>query len=279
MTYKTMLAILQGEGDTRRVLNCAVPLASRFDAHLIGLHAEPLPVAYAAPAAFPDAALFVTGTEVSGERSAQLRQMFEERARAEGISFEWRGMESFSGDSALSSFDSARTSDLVIAQQQDPDAPFGSSADVESLIFESGRPVLFVPYATACNTSFERVLVAWNGSREACRAVFDAVPFIKEAKSTEVLTVDAPDDSRQSSAYAGAEIAASLTRHGAHVTTFSPPSGGISGAAIIENRVAETDADLLVMGAYSQSRLKEFFFGGATRTVLQSMTCAVLMSR
>ena len=279
MTYKTMLAILQSEGDTRRVLDCAVPLAARFDAHLIGLHAEPLPVAYAAPAAFPDAALFVTGSEADSQRSSQLKTMFEDRARAEGISFEWRGMESFSGDSALSSQDSARTCDLVIAQQQDPDAPFGTSADVESLIFDSGRPVLFVPYTGDCTVPFERVLVAWNGSREACRAAFDAVPLIKAAKATEVLTVDAPSDAQHSPAYAGAEIAASLARHGAHVTTFSPPSGGISGAAIIENRVAETGADLLVMGAYSQSRLKEFFFGGVTRSVLQSMTCAVLMSR
>ncbi len=279
MTYKTILAILQSEGDTRRVLDCAVPLASRFGAHLIGLHAEPMAVAYAAPAAFPDAALFVTGNEANFERAAQLKETFERRANAEGISFEWRGMESYSGDSALSSYDSARAADLVIAQQQDPDAPFGSTADVESLLFECGRPVLFVPYADECRVKFERVLVAWNGSREACRAAFDALPLIVAARSVEVMTVDAPDNSQQKAAYAGAEIAASLARHGAKVSTYSPPSGGVSGAAIIENRVADTDADLLVMGAYSQSRLKEFFFGGVTRSVLQSMTCAVLMSR
>lgn len=279
MTYKTILAILQGEGDTQRVLECAVPLASRCDAHLIGLHAEPLPVSYAAPAAFPDAALFVSSTEVNAERAAEIEKTFEERATAEGISHEWRGMESYSGDSGLSGYDSARTADLVIAQQQDPDAPYGSSADVESLLFESGRPVLLIPYATHCEAKFERILVAWNGSREACRAVFDALPLLVAAKSVEVITVDAPDNGQQNAAYAGAEIAASLARHGVNVTTYSPPSGGVSGAAIIENRVADTSADLLVMGAYSQSRLKEFFFGGVTRSVLQSMTCAVLMSR
>ena len=124
------------------------------------------------------------------------------------------------------------------------------------------------------------MLVAWNGSQQAARAVFDALPFIREADETEILSLDVADTPRQDAAVAGADIAAALSRHGATITFVSEQgSGGLSSGETIENRIVETGSDLLVMGAYSQSWLKEFFFGGATRTLLRSMPTATLMSR
>jgi nucleotide-binding universal stress UspA family protein len=279
MSYKTLLAVLQGKEDARRVLDCAAPLARRFSAHLIGVHAEPLPIPYATPMGFPDTDFITAGSQMNRQRSDEIKARFETRTASEGVSAEWLAMESFSGDSAIGALSVARTCDLLIAQQSDPDSGSMSLANVEALLFESGRPVLFVPYAVSVNCAFNKVLVAWDGSHQAARATFDALPFIAEADETEVLSIDAADHERQDSAVAGVDIATALSRHGARITFSSERSAGLSTGEAIESRVAETRADLLVMGAYSHSWLKEFFFGGATRTLLRSMPTATLMSR
>ncbi|MEO3384977.1 universal stress protein [Mesorhizobium sp. CAU 1741] len=279
MSYKTLLAVLQGKHEAERVLDCALPLATRFDAHLIGVHAEAIPLPYVTPMGFPDTDFIATSSEINEKRSGEIQALFEARAAREGVSHEWQAMQNVSGDSAVSALTAARTSDLVIAQQTDPDGEAGSSANLEALLFESGRPVLFVPYAMPVSSGFKKVLVAWNGTQQAARATFDALPFIVAAEQTEILSIDAPDNSMQDAAVAGADIATALSRHGANVTVASQASGGIGAAEAIENRISETGADLLVMGAYSQSWLKEFFFGGATRSLLQSMPVATLMAR
>lgn len=279
MSYKTILVVLQSKADAERVLQSALPLVTHFSAHLIGVHAEAIPIPYVTPMGFPDTDFITTNTEINEQRSAEIQELFETSASREGISFAWQAMRNVSGDSAISALGIARSCDLILAQQSNPDGDTGSQANLETLLFESGRPVLFVPYAAPANKPFRKVLVAWNGTQQAARAVFDALPFIIQADQTEILSVDAPDNDLHDPEVAGVDIAATLSRHGAKVVVTNQGSGGIGAAAAIENRVAEGDIDLLVMGAYSQSWLKQFFFGGTTRTVLQSMPVATLMSR
>jgi len=279
MTYRTILAVLQNKADAERVLDCAIPLAARYGAHLIGFHSEAIPLPYVTPMGFPDTEFIAASEEAGEQRNAEIRALFEERCAREGVSHAWREMKNVSGDSATNALSVGRACDLIVVQQANGDADSALLADVEALLFESGRPVLFVPYAVSIDCSFRKVLVAWNGSQQAARATFDALPFIRDAEETEVLSLDASDNAEQDAAVAGADIAATLARHGARVTFASGFSAGIGAGEAIENRVADTRADLLVMGAYSQSRLKEFFFGGATRTLLQSMPVATLMSR
>jgi len=280
MTYKTLLAILQSEADALRVLDFTLPLAGRHDSHVIGLHAEAFPVGMASPLGAPAVDFSVLMQEDAQRRHEILRTLFNERAEAEGVMHEWRGFESVSGDSAVTGVESARTADLVIAQQNDPDADTRLRADVEALLFESGRPLLLVPYTFAGRSSpFKKVLLAWNGSKEAARAAFDALPFMKEAGNVEVLTVDARDTIDQDAETAGAAIAASLARHGIEVTMRADQSSGLSHDEVIANRLADSGADLLVMGAYGRSRLSEFVFGGVTRNMLESMTTPTFMSR
>ncbi len=279
MSYKTILAVLQGKADAERVLDCVLPLATRFSAHVVGVHSEAIPMPYVSPMGFPDTEFIATSAEINEQRTAEIKAIFESRAQREGASFEWQAMQSVSGDAAISSLSVARTCDLIVVQQSNPEGDAASMSNVEALLFESGRPVLFVPYAVPQPAGFNKVLIAWNGTQQAARAAFDALPFILAAKETEILTIDAPDDDRQSAAVAGADLAAALSRHGANVVISSQASGGIGAGETIENRIAETSADLLVMGAYSQSWLKQFFFGGATRTVLKSMPVTTLMSR
>lgn len=279
MTYKTLLAVIQSRKDIDRVLDHALPLASRMKSHLIGVHAEPMAIPYTTAIGFPDAEFMQANAEATRERASALERQFVSRTAAARVSAEWRTMESLSGDSALCALTGARTADLVIAAQTDPAESAAATANVDHLLFETGRPALFVPYAGPVTTDFTTILVAWNGTREASRAVFDALPFIMEADETEILTVNASGAEGDRAETAGADIAAALARHGALVTLATESSAGIGVGAAIENRAVEINADLLVMGAYGHSRLREFLFGGVTREVLRSMPIATFMSR
>ncbi|HVW54532.1 MAG TPA: universal stress protein [Rhizobiaceae bacterium] len=275
MGYRTIAAILQASEDTPRVLACAIDLAKTFGGHIVGVHSEPLPVSYGTGMGYPDTSYIAIASEENKKRAAAILAMFRTRVDAADVSAEWYGSESFAGDSGLAALPTVRSADLIVAQQVNPDAESISIGDIEALLFESGRPVLLVPYAgKSQGSSVKRVLIAWNGSKEAARAAFDALPFIKQAEMAEILVIDGEENGSDAKG-----IAAALGRHGANTAVTELASGGIAIGDVIANRAAETEADLVVMGAYSASWLKEWFFGGATRTALKSMPALTLMSR
>lgn len=276
MPFKTVIAIIQHASDASRVLDFAIPLASRFESHLVGIHAEALPLPYTTAVGFPDAEFMQVTSEHNKEESGKLQQLFRSRADAAQLSSDWVAVETFSGDSAVCAVTHARSADLVVAAQRDPEKDIATSPDIDALLFDAGRPVLLVPHGGPIQTSFERVLIAWNGSREVSRATFDALPFIMEADETEVFVVD---PSEGDEAAPGSEVAAALSRHGGQVTVATEVSGGLSVETVIQNRVAATGADLLVLGAYSHSWLRELLFGGVTRSVMKHSQIATLISR
>lgn len=278
MPIKTIVAIIQTAQDSERVISCALPLAQRFGAVLIGVHAEAMAMAYGSAIGFPDVEFMRVSAEMSAERTKQLSAEFAARMTAAGQEFEWRALNSFSGDGALSGATIARAADLVIVAQRHPDAASEDAANIDALLYEAGRPVLVLPHSGAITTTFNRVMVAWNASRESARATFDALPFILEAEETEIVVVDPPADDDPSVA-SGTDIAAALARHGANVTVSTEVSDGRSIDDVVQARVAATGADLLVLGAYSHSWLRELLFGGVTRTVLQSTEVPTFMSR
>lgn len=275
--FKTIVAILQSEHDAGRVLECAIPLARQFGSHLIGIHAEAMPVPYTSATGFPDAEFLQVSSEINKERSAKLKALFLGKIEASGVPFEWRSLETFTGDSAISGIPSVRTADLVIAAQRDVDGDAG--ADVDTLVYDAGRPVLVVPKDGPVITSFKRILLAWNGSKEAARAAFDALPFIIEAEHTEILVIDPPESVEDDMQAAGAEIAASLSRHGAAVTVTVEETDDDGVEEIIQKRLAASGADMVVLGAYSHSWLRQLLFGGVTRSVLRSVPVAAFLSR
>ncbi len=171
MPFKTIVAILQSEQDAERVLDYAVELASQFGSHLIGIHAEAMPVPYTSATGFPDTEFLQVSSDLNKERADRLQAIFLKRIEGARLSFEWRSLETFSGDSALSGIASVRTADLVVAAQRE--AGGDTSADVDTLVYDVGRPVLVVPHSGPLVTSFKHVLLAWNGSKEAARAAFD----------------------------------------------------------------------------------------------------------
>lgn len=280
MTAKTILAVLNDPDSASGVIETAIMFCNQTGGHLIGLFAEaPEQVFIYAPMEVPSAATISAMQEAAQERADKIENIFRARVEREGLSFEWRKFLTAGGFSSSGVIDSARSADLIICGQIDEDTPSALRSDIELLIFECGRPVLMVPYILKTPKPVEKALIAWNGSREAARAAFDALPLLTGAKEIEILSVDARNNPSQTADLAGSELAATLARHGVKVNVNNIVSGGTPVGAVIENRVSDIGADLLIMGAYTHSRLRERLFGGATNTLLNSMTTLTLMSR
>jgi nucleotide-binding universal stress UspA family protein len=279
MAYKTILAVLDTPQNAPQITGFAMALAEQFSAHIIGVHAETLAaVPLIAPMEIPDPAAVQVLQEVAQKETAEVERIFKERTAREGLSTECRSFISTAGYSSTSVLETARAVDLIVASQSDP-SHADHRADLETFLFESGRPMLFVPYTINEPPPIRRVLVAWNGSREAARATFDSLPFLKAAESVEILVIDPPDRGHHTHELAGSQIAATLARHGINVTLTQETGGGTPTAAAIENRLADNSIDLLVMGGYGHARWWEFLFGGVTRSMLDSMTALTLLSR
>lgn len=280
MSYKTILAILDTVDNATAVADFAFAIAAQTNAHVIGLHAETVAVVpLVAPMEIPDPVAVQALQDMAHSETVEIERIFRRKAEVEGVSFEWRSFASSTGYGTAPLIESARSADLLIASQADPSKPSDSHVDVDNFLFESGRPVLMIPFVLRQPKPIKRVLIAWNGSKEAARAAFDALPILQAADEVEVFSVDPVDNALQSAAVAGAEIAATLARHGVKVTLATAQSADKSASAVIENRLSDSSIDLLVMGAYTHSRLWQMIFGGTTKSLLQSMTALTLLSR
>lgn len=283
MGFKDMLVALDVGPPARRRVELAAALAGRFSAHLTGLHTA---VGAEAPQArgyfeYFDPSLVASLYREFGERvraEAQAgRLMFEEITTRHGISAEWRIATGFPSAAAALH---GRYVDLVVVGQPDPD-------DTQAVLFRPlpeevaltvGRPLLVIPYAGKWTEVGRRVLIAWDASREATRAVNDAMPFLVAAEAVTVLSVDPTDGPQGHGDVPGADIGLHLARHGVNATIESTVSAGIGVGNALLSRAGDLGADLLVMGAYGHSRVRELLLGGATRTILDSMTVPVLMA-
>ncbi|MCB5205100.1 universal stress protein [Neorhizobium sp. T786] len=278
MTYKTILAVLDTPAHALQITDYALAMAAKFDGHVLGVHAETLAaIPLIAPMEIPDPAAIEALQAAARRETADVEKIFKERVAREGRSAEWRSFMSSAGYSSAAVMETVRAADIIIASQGDPS--HDTRSELENLLFDSGRPVLLVPYLLKGPQDIRRVMIAWNGSREAARATFDALPFLKAADSVEIFCVNAPERPNQERDMAGVELAAVLARHDVKVTLTSQEARERSAAAAIVQHLADNNVDLLVMGAYGTSRWWEMLFGGVTRSVLEKMTALSLMSR
>jgi nucleotide-binding universal stress UspA family protein len=276
MSYKTILAYLSDKRRTENILAPAVQLASRYSSHLVGLHVQATIPAPPVPLPF--------ASKVLGKLAA------EERATSDAISAtftrltaqgsftpEWQLLKSRNPDLVSAVLERGRTADLIIAGQTDPDWDLSPVLDFpERLALESGRPVLVIPYAGRTQEIGRNAVIAWKPTREAARTVFDALPLLKGAENVHILEFKERPDSAQTSA--DTSIAAALGRHGIKPIVHSSVMTDIGVGDEILSRLADLDADLLVMGAYGRSRMREFVFGGATLHIARHMTVPTLFA-
>jgi nucleotide-binding universal stress UspA family protein len=280
MSYKDLLVVLDSEPTARGRLDLAAALAERFAAHLVGLYPLPTPqrpreLGYYDPALLDP--FYENLRERARAAAETVREQFEHAASLRGISAEWRLIpEGPEADPALH----ARYADLTILGQLDPDRAETEMLRPrpEQVTLTSGRPILVVPYAGRFEAVGKRVVISWNSSREAARAVHDAMPLLASAEAVTVLTIDAREGPQGHGEMPGADISLHLARHGVKVQIERTVSGDLPIGEVLLSRLADLAADLLVMGAYGHSRMRELLLGGATRSLLRSMTVPVLMS-
>jgi nucleotide-binding universal stress UspA family protein len=277
MTYKTILLHVDDSPQWPGRFEVAAALAAEFGAHLVGLCILRRPELPGYVRSAEIAEMLAQRARDAENRVKASRQMLLDRLSAQGLSGECRIVEGEAEDLAAVH---GRYADLLIISQVDPGGPHASAAmeDIQSVIFAAGRPLLLVPYAGKVKTLGKNVFVAWNASREATRAVTDALPLLQRADKVTVMVVRPRADARGHGEVPGADIAAYLARHGVKVDVMSEEGEGIDVGELMLSRVADLGSDLIVMGAYSHSRLRQWILGGATRTMLESMTVPVLMS-
>jgi nucleotide-binding universal stress UspA family protein len=197
-------------------------------------------------------------------------------ARSKSNDVEWQELDAGTSTVSRMVLAQARVADLVIASQTDRSWSQSQELDIaENLILGSGRPVLLVPNSGVCSSIGRRVLVAWDGSREAARAAFDALPLLKSAESVTVVHFERSDNAAELGPSA---IWTPLARHGVKCVVKQAVSAPTEIGPSLTETASTLRADLLVMGCYGHSRLREFVFGGASRYQLGHMTIPVLMS-
>jgi nucleotide-binding universal stress UspA family protein len=280
MTYRTILAHF---GDARRfdgVLAPAIALARRFEAHLKGLAV--LPPLIVEPSLTPGAA---GGVVIDSHRKAfaedcqLMKQRFETAVRDSGVIGEWVMDDADPWPVRRKVLEHARVADLVIAAQAEVEEfPLAAMRDgPEELVLGAGRPVLILPKSGNHAELGRRVVVAWNGRREAARAAFDALPLLARAEAVRVLWIT-PDDRGGQSAIPGADLAAALARHKVRSEAAETVRLEAGVGETLLKAVRDARADLLVMGCFGHSRFRELVLGGATRHVLRETAVPVLMS-
>jgi len=256
-------------------IDYAISLATTFEAHLAGaaFAEDAIPPAMLA-GEVPPAWIEEMRKEAQDAAQAAVTK-FEAAAKRAAISAQagWLPA-SLAGPGELFGR-MARRFDLSVVRQAEPGAGATASLLIEAALFETGRPVLVVPYIQKGGVKLERVMLCWDGSRSAARAAADAMPFLKRATTVEVAMVSERGKSDETP---GADIAQHLARHGVTVEVKQIVAPDAKTADVLLSHAADTSADFLVLGGYGHSRLREFVLGGVTRSILGTMTAPTLMS-
>lgn len=271
MTYRTILLQLTDDAGNEARLRAALELSRRFGAVLVALHVTPPPIV---PVGYGEGAAYVGPEIVEAQREAakavaeRLEAMFR-RVCEPASGAIWRHLEGDPGD-CLAQL--ARAADLTIGPRFEARGIDALALQpIEQAALAAGGPVLVVPSEGFSPELGRRVLVGWNGRKEAARALKDALPFLRSAQAVEVVTVGEEGADSLDGALA------LLERHGVAAAGRRLPGSGNVGADLLA-RMGELGADLLVMGIYSHARLRQLVLGGATRHVLQHATGAISFS-
>jgi nucleotide-binding universal stress UspA family protein len=254
----------------------AISIAEMFGAHVSGVAFSYDPVIPPTIMGTIPASLIEAQRAENDKAANDARARFDEAARRAGVSFHsWAMGASIPGSADLFGA-MGRRFDVSVVGQAEPDKAAPEEMIAEGALFGSGRPVVVVPYIQNSGIKLDRVMIAWDASRSAARAVADAMPFLHKAGAVEVVIV--ASEPPKSDEVPGADIGQHLARHDLNVEVKRIVSTDMDVANTLLSHAADISADFMVMGGYGHSRLREFVLGGATRGILTSMTVPVLMS-
>ncbi|WER48928.1 universal stress protein [Cupriavidus sp. WKF15] len=278
MDYATIMVHLDASRHMHQRLHLAVQLAVEYQATLIGLLALGEPEPRSTRYLMDGDRYLASYKEWQRHAGEMARQAFLGATDGLVIPTEWRTTE---WATAATVQGDAHAADLIVLGQRDPadNEAFDDPHFVESVVLQCGRPALVVPYAGAFPKVGKTILVAWNGSREAARAIHDALPFLRRAESVDVVSWGKPDVSSDLWLSPARYAVEWLSRHRvqAQLHDIETDVGNDTGEMLL-SRAADLGSDLIVMGAYGHGRVRELVLGGVTRTILASMTVPVLLS-
>jgi nucleotide-binding universal stress UspA family protein len=264
-------------GESRDVAGpYAISIAESFEAHVgaVAFSYEPV-IPPTVMGGIP--ASFIESQRADSEKAATgALARFDAAAKRARVSFDSRIVGASLSGAADTFGAMARRFDLSVIAQAEPGKIAPEELIAEGALFGSGRPVVVVPYIQKTGVKLDRVMVAWDASRNAARAIADAMPFLAKAGAIDVVIV--ASERPKSDEVAGADIGHHLARHGLKVEVKRIVATETDVANTILSHAADSSADFIVMGGYGHSRLREFVLGGATRGILSSMTVPVLMS-
>jgi nucleotide-binding universal stress UspA family protein len=254
----------------------AVSVASALDAHLTAIAFTYDPIVPVSGTGYIPAEIIETQQTDNEAATKAAIERFTAAADRAGLTVELVNLSaSFAG--AGDQFGRiARRFDLAIVGQAEPDKSAVEEIVAESTLFESGRPVIVVPYIQKSPLKLDRVMACWDGSRPAARAIADAMPLLVKAGRVELVIVD--KERGKTDEIEGADMGQHLARHGLTVDVKRIASGNIDVADTLLSHAADSGANFIVMGGYGHSRLREFVLGGVTHSILRSMTVPTLMA-
>ena len=259
----------------------AEAIATMSDAHLTGIYTNLLPdygMVSAGDATGAAIAALVRVEEQARLEGAEASKRFNERFSRLPVANELRRIDASPGEMVGHVVTEARWSDLFVATcPYRDDAVSGWDEVLEAVLFEGGHSVYFVPPGAKPRAQLNRVLIAWTDTRQAARAVAEALPFLRASSDVELVVVESEREMK-ARGYVAADIAAHLDRHGINVAIRPVEQGKRSVSEALLGQALERSADLIVMGAYGHSRWREWIMGGTTREMLQASPVPLLMA-
>lgn len=273
--YKDIVVNLGVRGSSDAIGDFAISVASTLEAHVTG-------IAFAYDPTIPTSCLGYIRAQMIDEPSDNkaaakaIVDRFSAASARAGVLADQRVLRASIDSSANQFARIARRFDLAVVAQADPETTSIDANIAEATLFESGRPIIMVPYVQKAPLKLDNVMVCWDGSRSAARAIADATPILARADRVEIIII--ANERGKQDEIEGADIGQHLARHGFKVDVKRMSRSDVDVADMLLSNAADSGTDLMVMGGYGHSRLREFVLGGVTRSILQSMTVPTLMS-
>ena len=273
---KDIIVNLRATKNDSAVANYAASVAAAMQAHLTGVAFIYDPIVPISDGGYIPAEVIETQRADNEAAAKSAIKSFTAATNRSGISAEPLTLNASLAGAADQFARIARRFDLAIVGQGQPEATSMEQIVAETTLFGSGRPMIMVPYIQKAPFKIENVMICWDGSRAAARAVADAIPILGKSGHVEIVIVT--NERGKQYDIEGADIGQHLARHGLKVNVHRLPGGDIEVADALLSYAADSATDFMVMGGYGHSHLREFVLGGVTRSIFQSMTVPVLLS-
>lgn len=279
MGYKTILVCLNEVRRLDETIEAAVKLARAFEAHVSGLFVVPAIPFYVSLGVDAITKAFEGQHRYFGAHAEQAKAAFASAMQKAGVGHDFEIINSKNTLVWDELVEYGLSADLILmsATRRDVEKSVEDYL-TEEAVMRSGRPVIILPYEGEFRLSFDTIVVAWNGKREAARAVFDALPIVKLARKVRIVAMSKGQGEEDRLTRTGDRLVKTLSRHGIEATVHNIEEGGDGAGRTLMKYAADCGAGLIIMGAYGHARNREYVFGGATFEMLLNLNRPVLMS-